>query len=190
MSYLPQTNWGDCTQCDRTDCACVKKGKVLICTFCNNANKAKKQIANANLRNSVRRLKDTNVPRGTSDELDDKVKKENWFKMIRKKLTGTCQCGCAAKSQKNDDMYFRHSCCHIFPKSDFFSIKYHPLNFVERAFWGGCHSNMDNQSMDKWVNMADWEDIKAKFYELAPLLTDEERSLKFYTHLERLVYSN
>lgn len=115
---------------------------------------------------------------------------ENWFKARRKNLVGVCQCGCGRQSQKKDDMYFRHSCAHIFPKFKFESIMYHPLNYVERAFFGGCHGVMDDTSMDRWVNFADWEDIKAKFHELAQLLTDEERATKFYSHLEKLVYSN
>lgn len=113
---------------------------------------------------------------------------QKWFKLIRRKLTGTCQCGCGQKSQKDDELYFRNSCCHIFPKRDFPSVMYHPLNYVERRFWGGCHSIMDDTSMDRWSGMADWDDIKEKFYELAPLLTDEEKSKKFYTHLEKLIY--
>lgn len=126
------------------------------------------------------------------------TKKEKWFKLIRTKLTGTCACGCGNMSSKNDyinvegkvESHFRASCCHIFPKKYFESIMYHPLNFVERAFWGGCHSQMDNTSLDRWVKFKDWQDIKDKFYELAPLLTEDERKLKFYKHLESLVYSN
>lgn len=120
----------------------------------------------------------------------DDTEKEKWFKRIRKKLVGTCQCGCGQKSQKHDELYFRNSCCHIFAKKDFPSIMYHPLNYVERAFWGGCHSVMDDTSMDRWPGMADWEDIKEKFHVLAPLLTEEERKKKFYTHLESLIYKN
>lgn len=120
---------------------------------------------------------------------DEDPLKEQWFKARRKDMVGTCQCGCGQASRKKDDLYFRHSAAHVFPKRDFESVMYHPLNFVERAFWGGCHSNMDDTSMDKWPNMADWEDIKGKFHALAPLLTDEERANKFYNHLEKLVYS-
>jgi hypothetical protein len=118
----------------------------------------------------------------------DETEKEKWFAAIRKKLIGTCQCGCGGKSQKNDDTFFSSSCCHIFPKAIFKSVQYHPLNYVERAMFGGCHSNMDNQSMEKWVNFADWDDIKEKFHVLAPLLTNEERATKFYAHLEKLIY--
>lgn len=113
---------------------------------------------------------------------------DRWFKSTRNKLTGTCQCGCGKPSSKYDDKYFKHSCSHVFPKAKFGSIKTHPRNFVERAFWGGCHTNMDEQSMDKWVGFTDWENIKEIFHELAPLLTDEERATKFYAHFEKLIY--
>lgn len=115
---------------------------------------------------------------------------EKWFKARRREQVGVCQCGCGQPSSKNDDLYFKFSCAHIFPKAIFESIAVHPLNCVERAFWGGCHTNMDQQGLDKWPAMADWEDIKERFHALAPLLTDEERATKFYQHLEQLVYAN
>ena len=115
---------------------------------------------------------------------------DEWFDLIRIKLTGKCACGCGNKSQKNDDKYFKHSCAHIFPKSKFDSIKCHPMNFVERAFWGGCHGVMDDTSVDKWVNMKDWHDIKRKFNILSPLIPPHEKANKFYTQLENLVKNN
>lgn len=121
--------------------------------------------------------------RGSDDTL-----MENWHKARRKDQVGICQCGCGQPSQKKDDMYFRHSNAHIFPKGIFLSIMYHPLNFVERRFFGGCHTNMDEGGMDKWPNFADWNDIQEKFHILAPLLTDEERATKFYHKLEELIY--
>lgn len=120
--------------------------------------------------------------RGESDTL-----MENWFKNRRKEMVGVCQCGCARPSSKKEDASFRSSAAHIFPKKIFLSIMYHPLNYVERNFWNGCHTNMDDRSMDLWVNFADWDDIKEKFHVLAPLLTDEERAHKFYRHLEKLI---
>jgi hypothetical protein len=129
-------------------------------------------------------MRDEKMALGGGDTL-----KENWFKARRKEMVGTCQCGCGKPSQKKDDMYFRHSAAHIFPKALFPSLMYHPLNWVERRFWEGCHSIMDDTSIERWPNMADWEDIKEKFYILAPLLTDEERGKKFYQILEKLVYS-
>lgn len=125
---------------------------------------------------------------------EDDTLKEKWFKARRKEMVGTCQCGCAQKSSKFDDNNFRSSAAHIFPQRLFPSIQFHRLNWVERAIWAtptssSCHTNMDNRSMDLWPMFADWEDIKAKYHELVPLLTDEERATKFYTKLTELVYS-
>lgn len=120
---------------------------------------------------------------------DDDTLMEQWFKARRKELTGVCQCGCGKPSQKKDDTFFRGSCCHVFPKATFESVMYHPLNCVERAMFGGCHHNMDNQGLDKWPLMSDWDDIKERFHILAPLLTDEERGHKFYSLLESLIYN-
>jgi len=120
---------------------------------------------------------------------DDTVK-EKWFRARRKEMTGTCQCGCAEPSHKNSDVHFRGSAAHIFPKADFESIALHPLNWVERRMFGGCHDKMEPGHLDQWPNMADWPDIREKFFVLAPLLTDEERGRKFYKELEWLVYNN
>ena len=119
---------------------------------------------------------------------DNDTLKENWFKARRKEMVGVCQCGCAEPSCKKDEMWFRSSAAHIFPKATFPSVMYHPMNWVERNFWKGCHTNMDQQGLDKWVNFADWDDIKEKFHLLAPLLTNEERATKFYSKLESLIY--
>lgn len=146
---------------------------------------AKKQQS---IETKVRSLHPRNVPADTLKEIQDRVDLEKWFKARRKEMTGKCKCGCNNKSSKWDDKYFRYSAAHLFPKSKFKSVRTHPLNWIERSFFSGCHTNLDNQSLDKWVTLADWEDIKNKFYELAPLLTEEERTTKFYSHLESLVY--
>lgn len=142
--------------------------------------KEKKPIA----KKSEKRLKKEaeEKEKGTDGNMD------LFFERMRKKMTGVCQCGCGEKSQKNDDTFYRNCICHIFPKRIFKSIADHELNWVERTFWGGHHSNMDNRSMDLWPKFADWEDIKERFHQLAPLLTEEERKNKFYKHLESLVY--
>lgn len=124
---------------------------------------------------------------------EDDTLKEKWFKARRKEMQGVCQCGCAEKSSKMDDANFRSSICHIFPKGIFESVQYHKLNWVERKFWAtatssACHTNMDTRGLDRWPMMADWEDIKERFYILSELLTDEERATNFYTKLNHLVY--
>ena len=143
-------------------------------------------------KNTAQKLRATENPKNKNQTtvLQDKVEKEKWFRLVREKLTGWCQCGCGEKSQKKDDKFFRHSCCHIFPKAKFHSVKYHSENFVERTFWGGHHSVFDDTSIDRWVNMADWDNIKRKFHILEQLLTDEEKTYKFYTQLKTLVENN
>lgn len=113
-----------------------------------------------------------------------------FFERNRKRMVGVCQCGCARKTSKHEDDFYRSSIAHIFPKRIFKSIACNDYNWVERNFWDGCHGNMDNRSMNKWVNYADWDDIKEKFFTLEPLLTDEERKKKFYVQLEKLVRKN
>lgn len=120
---------------------------------------------------------------------EDSVK-EQWFQARRREMTGVCQCGCASKSSKHEDQHFRSSIAHIFPQRLFPSVQFHPLNWVERNFWDGHHTNMDNRSMNLWVNFADWDDIKAKFHQLSKLITKDERVTKFYTQLEKLVNEN
>jgi len=121
---------------------------------------------------------------------DEETELQKWFNERRKELTGTCQCGCGNKSEKYSDKKFRASCCHIFPQRLFPSIELHPLNFVERAWEGGCHSNMDNRSMGLWPNFEDWENIKARFFVLEPLLTEKERGKKFFSVLSGLIHQN
>lgn len=145
--------------------------------------KAKRGIAPESEKTKARKAEEKKALAG-----EDTVK-EKWFKARRKEMTGVCQCGCGRQSSKHDDVHFRSGIAHVFPKAVFVSIAYHPLNWVERNFWDGCHSSMDLGGLDRWPNMADWEDIKERFQILAPLLTDEERATKFYSKLESLVYS-
>jgi hypothetical protein len=115
---------------------------------------------------------------------------EVWHKARRKEATGWCKCGCGNKSQKNDNEYFRHSNCHVFPKRIFTSIKLHKRNCIELAYFGGCHTNMDERSIERWPNMECWDEIKQIFHELSPLLTEKERATKFYSNFETIVKNN
>lgn len=114
-----------------------------------------------------------------------KAAKAAFWKEAIASLTGQCPCGCGQSTQR-----LKHSVAHILPKAIFKSVMIHPENFVERAFWGGCHTNMDQRGLDKWPSMADWPVIKRKFLILQPLLTSEEKKHKFYKHLKRLVEAN
>lgn len=113
-----------------------------------------------------------------------------WFEERRPEMTGVCQCGCGRKSSKYDDENFRSSICHILPQRLFPSVKLHRFNCVERNYWDGCHSNMDNKSMELWPKFADWEKIKRKFWVLSRSLTEKEKTKKFYNHLKSIILAN
>lgn len=119
--------------------------------------------------------------------LDERL--DEWFVDRRKEMVGTCQCGCGRKSSKKEDDNYRSSICHIFPKRKnmFPSVACHPLNWVELNFWDGCHTTFDTMGVDRWPNLACWDDIKAKVIAMDPYLTEEERSKKFYQQLIDLV---
>lgn len=143
--------------------------------------KAKKPIAKM----SVKKMDEQKAAKeaGTDNGMD------KFFERNRKKMVGVCQCGCTRKSSKFEDDHYRSSIAHIFPKRIFKSIATNDLNWVERNFWDGCHSNFDNRSIERWVNYADWDDIKERFHALVPLLTEEERKTKFYKKLELIIYA-
>lgn len=182
MSLLPQSKYGICSICGGKEQAVIKVKKDLFCISCRNNQKAVEQMDRAKKRNASRNIQAKLRSLPLTDEGREAGKQNDkldaWFKLVRNKLTGMCQCGCGKPSSKYNDRYFKHSCAHVFPKSKFISIATHPRNFVERAFFGGCHSVMDDTSMDRWTGFADWENIKEIFHELAPLLTDEEKGDK------------
>jgi hypothetical protein len=177
-----------------------KVGKTFMCLSTYNTMKAQEQLEKKKDKDKIRSLVVSNTGsayRPVYDKLVNNTAARNfniiiglkeWFEDRRFELTGICQCGCGNPSSKNDDRYFRHSCCHILPKSKFYSVALHPLNCIERAFWGGCHSVLDDTSIKRWVQMADWENIKHRFLQLELLLTEEEKTIKFYTELKDLVY--
>jgi hypothetical protein len=121
------------------------------------------------------------------DDRPEEVRLDEWFQERRKEMTGVCACGCAGPSCKKDDDFYRNSIAHIFPKAYFKSVATHPLNWIELDFWNGHHTNFDNQGVEKWVNYAAWDDIKAKVIAMDPYLTPEEKGKKFYQILIDLV---
>src|ERR1700684_2181963 len=93
---------------------------------------------------------------------------DEWFQERRKEMVGVCSCGCAEPSSKKDDLYYRFCICHIYPKAIFKSVATHPLNWIELNFWKGCHTTFDNMGVDRWPNLACWDDIKAKVIAMDP----------------------
>lgn len=147
--------------------------------------KQKKRIAQKSAKRLAAEAAEKNKP-----EYPTTTVKQKFFIACRKLMTGSCGCGCGNKSSKYQNDYFMNSICHIFPQRLFPSVQFNLNNWIERAYWGGCHSNMDNRSMSLWPNFADWDLIKEKFYLLEPLLTEEERTEKFYHTLKQLVQNN
>ena len=72
MGIIPNSKWGDCSQCPATNVACVKVKKDLVCLTCHGRNKAEEQQKRANKRTAARntgfKLRNTEIPgRATED---------------------------------------------------------------------------------------------------------------------------
>lgn len=113
-------------------------------------------------------LKKTFKPKPVNDEL------QQWFLDRRKEMIGYCACGCGSDTSKYDDKLFKHSICHILEKRNFTSLKTHPLNFIELAFWGGCHSNMDNLGASEWPKKKYWPEVVRRFKLMYPEIDPSE----------------
>ena len=103
---------------------------------------------------------------------------DQWYLERRKELSGWCQCGCGQKSSKHDDNNYKGSICHILPKRFFKSVAMHPLNYIELAMFGGCHTNFDERGSDLWPNMECWPVIRMRFLVIFPAISPKE-----YKHL-------
>ncbi len=115
-----------------------------------------------------------------------------FFEAMRKRMVGKCLF-CGGRTEKDNDLTYRRSIAHFFPKrkNQFPSIAVHPSNWFELCFFNNsCHTNFDNGKItfELLRDSKEWDIIVEKFHELAPLLTDEERKNKYYTHLENLIY--
>lgn len=99
-----------------------------------------------------------------------------WFLDRRKEMKGWCVCGCGNRSSKDDDRYFKYSAAHVLGKAKFPSIATHPENFIELAFWGGCHSTLDDYgyARTKETKPVLWEIIVRKFKILFPFIAENE----------------
>lgn len=121
MSYIPTSKFGDCTQCPAKGVSCVKVGKYLICTNCNNANKREKQLANAKERDSLRRLGHKQVQNGNYDHAAVQVLKNEidriFSRIVRLRAAdeyGNCQCFTCT----NVNHWTLMDCGHFISRSD------------------------------------------------------------------------
>lgn len=126
---------------------------------------------------------------GTDGEMDA------FFEEMRKRMTGRCVF-CNGATEKNNDETYRNSIAHLLPKrpvdkGGFPSVGTHEENWIELCFYGNsCHTNFDN-GMITWEFIKDskeWDIISDKLLTLIPFLTKEEKALKLYTKIEKLLY--
>jgi len=110
------------------------------------------------------------------NEQNRKLAIEKWFNDRRYEMTGYCVCGCGQKSSKDDNKYFRYSLAHVLCKAKLKSIATHPLNFIELAFWGGCHSTFDDKGYAycKETNPKLWAIVVQRFKILFPCIAENE----------------
>lgn len=146
--------------------------------------KPKKAIAKVSVKKSKEIAKEKES--GSDGEMD------RFFQSMRSRMVGKCLF-CGGKTEKNNDKYYKFSIAHLFPKKPtmFPSVATHHSNFLELCHFGNsCHTNFDQGkiSFELLKDSKEWDIIVEKFHELSPLLTDEERSRKFYTNLETLIY--
>lgn len=105
-----------------------------------------------------------------------KLALQAFFFEARKQMTGVCVCGCQGKSSRDSDQYFKYSIGHVLSKAKFPSIATHPENWVELAFWGGCHTVFDDKgySYCKETKPILWEIVVRKFKILFPFIAENE----------------
>lgn len=117
--------------------------------------KKKVQIKNKNKRVAL-----SNKVRAAQRQVDG-VDRELWYNAQRKKMIGVCQEeSCNQTTNKDHDVYFRWSICHIVPKSLVPSVSTHPDNWMELCWQH--HSEFD-ATFEKASNMKCFAEAKRKF---------------------------
>lgn len=136
-----------------------------------------KAIAKNALKNEKTKVRGL-INEGVNLEMVNKKKElDEWFNLIRSKMTGECECGCRNKTSKDDDKYFKFSAAHLLAKSTFKSVATHPINYLELAFFGGCHTTFDSLGYRhcKNTNPGLWKLVVERFKIIYPEIAEEER---------------
>ena len=101
-----------------------------------------------------------------------------WFKLIRNKMFGVCECGCRQPTSKYSDKFFKFSAAHLLPKSKFKSVATHPMNYLElTAFGDSCHTTFDNMGYEhcKKTKPILWKIVVERFNIIYPSIAESER---------------
>jgi len=91
----------------------------------------------------------------------------------------------ATGKQIMTDRFFRAACCHIFPKSIFFSIATHPLNYLVLSASNGSHDK--THRLDTFCKMGIWKEAVGRFKQFEPYITETH---KYLNSFRELVYGN
>ena len=114
-----------------------------------------------------------------------------FFTSLRPSMTGKCLF-CNGRTEKNDDSMFHFCLAHLLPKALFKSVATHPDITIELCYYGeSCHTNFDN-GIITWEfikDSAEWIIIREKLLRILPVVAMEERKIKLYGYLEKLVYT-
>lgn len=104
---------------------------------------------------------------------DGDTELQKWFKArIKYSMTGYC----AETGLKTETKVFKYaimSCCHILPKAQCPSVKYHPLNFIELI--PDFHHKWDNISWEMREKWGCWPVVEQRLTYLWNDLAPEER---------------
>lgn len=112
------------------------------------------------------------------DNYKENTELELWFRIIRNKMTGKCECGCNQPSSKFSDKFFKFSCAHLLAKSVFKSVATHPMNYLElSAFGDSCHTVFDNMGYEhcKKTKPVLWAIVVERFNIIYPSIVESER---------------
>lgn len=97
---------------------------------------------------------------------------QKWFKArIKHSMVGKC----AESGLKTETGVYRYaimSCCHILPKSQCPSVKYHPLNFIELT--PDLHFKWDNISWEERETWCCWPIVRERLIMMWPELGSAE----------------
>ena len=172
MGSIPQ-KYGYCI-----DCA-DRKRKLVISSRC--IYHYKRYRAKISIE---KRKKREQIPAKTSDILHLRTRNQ-WYRDRGFELTGACA-ACGGPTCKGHPKFEKFSVAHIFPKAIFPSVELHNLNYIELCFWdNNCHGNYDNQGIETIVDTPAWPIMVKRFHVFEHLLSDEEKSKKFYKKFKK-----
>lgn len=99
---------------------------------------------------------------------------QKWYDDIMGREEGRCW-ETGEPINKKDKTGWHGSIAHVLPKSDFLSVKTHPLNYMILKMWGGTHGQYDS-SWENAAKMKVWPHAVKVINILYPLLTHEEKA--------------